>query len=196
MWAIIRKILHHPIPASSTMWELHQREMKWRAILWTTPSKYRGWRRWKFLDLALAAVFICRQHLANNILMKSLTQEQWRQYKNTTNCSICSKPFKSADKKVCNHDHLTGEYRGPAHNAWNFNYRFCAIFCLILQLFTLIFILVSNFLTLVSNMFLQICNFCFTGLSLFCTSLSFLTLICECFTQVYDFFSLVCYFFH
>ena len=116
----------------------------------------------KFLDLVLAAVFIWRQHLANNILMKSLTQEQWRQYKNATNCSICSKPYKSADKKVCDHDHLTGKYRGPAYNAWNFNYRLYAIFCLILQLFTLIFILVSNFLTLVSNMFLQICNFCFT----------------------------------
>ena len=32
-------------------------------------------------------------------------------------------PFKSADKKVHDHDHLTGEYRGPAHKACNLNYR-------------------------------------------------------------------------
>ena len=29
----------------------------------------------------------------------------------------------SAVKKVHDHDHLTGEYRGPAHNAYNLNYR-------------------------------------------------------------------------
>ena len=39
------------------------------------------------------------------------------------NWSICDKPFKSADKKVRYHNHLTGEYRGPAHNACNLNYR-------------------------------------------------------------------------
>ena len=77
----------------------------------------------KFLDQVLAAATICRQHLANKIHMKWLTQEQWRQYNNTTNCSICAKPFKSADKKVHDHDHLTGEYRGPAHKACNLNYH-------------------------------------------------------------------------
>ena len=76
-----------------------------------------------FLDQVLAAATICRQHLANKIPMKCLTQEQWREYNNATNCSICAKPFKSADKKVCDHVHLTGEYRGPAHNACNLNYR-------------------------------------------------------------------------
>ena len=49
--------------------------------------------------------------------MKRLFQEKWRKYKNVTNCLICAKPFKSTDKKVYCHDHLTGEYRGPAHNA-------------------------------------------------------------------------------
>ena len=77
----------------------------------------------KFLDQVLAAATICRQYLANKIHIKQLTQQQWRECNNTTNCSICTKPFKSADKKVREHNHLMCEYRGPAHNACNLNYR-------------------------------------------------------------------------
>ena len=76
----------------------------------------------KFLDQVLAAATIYRQHLVNKISMKWLIQEQWKEYNNATNCSICAKPFMSVDKKVSNHDHLRGEYRGPAHNACNLNY--------------------------------------------------------------------------
>ena len=47
----------------------------------------------KFLDQVLATATICRQHLANKIPMKWLTQQQWREYYNATNCSICSKTF-------------------------------------------------------------------------------------------------------
>ena len=53
----------------------------------------------KFLDQVLAAATICRQHLANKIPMKRLTQEQWREYNNATNSLIFTKPFMSADKK-------------------------------------------------------------------------------------------------
>ena len=41
----------------------------------------------KILDQVLAAATICREHLANKIPMKRLTQEQWREYHNATNCS-------------------------------------------------------------------------------------------------------------
>ena len=64
----------------------------------------------KFLDQLLAAATICRQHLANKIPMKRMTQEKWREYKNATNCSICTKQSKSTDEKVRNRDHLTSEY--------------------------------------------------------------------------------------
>ena len=77
----------------------------------------------KSLDQVLAAATTFRQQLANKVPMKRLTQEQWREYNNATNCSISTKPFKSADKKVRDHDHLTCEYRGPVHNACNLNYR-------------------------------------------------------------------------
>ena len=76
----------------------------------------------QFLDQVLAAGTICKQHLANKMPMKRLAIEQCREYNNATNCSICAKPFKSAYKKVRAHDHLTRDYRGPAHNACNLNY--------------------------------------------------------------------------
>ena len=53
----------------------------------------------KFLEQVLAVATICRQHLANNNSMKRLTQGQSREYNNATNCPICTKPFKSTDKK-------------------------------------------------------------------------------------------------
>ena len=77
----------------------------------------------KFLEQVLAAATICRQYLINNIPRKRLTQGKWRKCNNVTNCSIGAKPFKSTDTKVCDHEHLIGEYRGPARNACNLNYH-------------------------------------------------------------------------
>ena len=53
----------------------------------------------KFLEQVLASAIICREHLANKISMKRLTQEQWKEYNNAMNCLIYAKPFKSADEK-------------------------------------------------------------------------------------------------
>ena len=80
--------------------------------------------------------------------MKRLTQEQWREYNNATNCSICIKPFKSADKKFRNHDDLTDEYRGPAHNACSLNYcinpKKLKIPCIIYNLKGILFLCYHN----------------------------------------------------
>ena len=67
----------------------------------------------KGLNQVLAAATIYRQHLANKMLMKRMTLEQWREHNNAMNFSICTKTLKSS--KVRNHDYLMGEYRGPAH---------------------------------------------------------------------------------
>ena len=42
----------------------------------------------KFLGQLLATTAMCRWYLANEIPMKCLTQEQWMEYNNATNCSI------------------------------------------------------------------------------------------------------------
>ena len=98
----------------------------------------------EFLKKVFTVATICRQHLPNKIPMKQLTQEQWREYNNSTNCLICAKPFLSADKKVHDHNHLAGEYSGATHNAWNLNYRTHAVFCLISKLFTLAKLIFNN----------------------------------------------------
>ena len=81
--------------------------------------------------------------------MKRLTQEQWREYNNATNCSICTKSFKSADKKVLHHDHLMGEYRDQAHNECNLNYHIdpkkVKILCIIHNLKGILFLCYSYF---------------------------------------------------
>ena len=55
--------------------------------------------------------------------MDPLTNSQWAQYKKSTKCHICYKPFNSKDPKVRDHCHYTGKYRGPAHRNCNLRYR-------------------------------------------------------------------------
>ena len=64
----------------------------------------------------------------NNILvdktpMEALTQEQKSNFINATHCHICKKAFKPGDKKVLDHSHLTGAFRGVAHNFCNLTYQ-------------------------------------------------------------------------
>ena len=44
-------------------------------------------------------------------------------FKNSTNCHICKRAFTEKDKKVRDHCHFTGKFRGAAHNSCNLNYR-------------------------------------------------------------------------
>ena len=67
----------------------------------------------------------------------------------TTNCSICTRPFKSVDKKVRDHGHLNGKYRSPSHNACNLNYhdnpKKVKIPCIIQNLKVILFLCYSYF---------------------------------------------------
>ena len=49
--------------------------------------------------------------------MKDLTIEQLARFNSpNATCHICDKIILLTDVKVRDHDHLTGEFRGPAHN--------------------------------------------------------------------------------
>ena len=48
--------------------------------------------------------------------MIPLTKKEKYEYENAKICWICQKEFKEADKKVRDHCHFTGKFRGTAHN--------------------------------------------------------------------------------
>ena len=52
-----------------------------------------------------------------------LTKKDWEDFKNATKCWICQKEFEEDDKKVRDHCHFTGKYRGAAHNSCNLKFR-------------------------------------------------------------------------
>ena len=54
--------------------------------------------------------------------MKPLTREQeLRQFRKLDVCHICNGKFNRKNRRVMDHDHLTGNYRGPAHYDCNLN---------------------------------------------------------------------------
>ena len=51
-----------------------------------------------------------------------MTEDQIKKFNSATECYICKKVF-SCNDKVRDHCHLTGKYRGPAHNNCNLNLK-------------------------------------------------------------------------
>ena len=54
--------------------------------------------------------------------MKPLTRSQLKKYARATKCHICFKPF-GEKRKVGDHCHYTGLYRGAAHSFCNLQYK-------------------------------------------------------------------------
>ena len=40
-----------------------------------------------------------------------------KKFKHADECHICNKKYKKADKRVSDHCHVTGKYRGSAHES-------------------------------------------------------------------------------
>lgn len=38
-------------------------------------------------------------------------------------CHICQRPFEEGEKRIHDHSHLNGDYRGVSHNACNLLYQ-------------------------------------------------------------------------
>ena len=51
-----------------------------------------------------------------------ITAEETNSFYNSQKCCSCDCDFEKDDKKVRDHDHRTGKFRGPAHNKCNINY--------------------------------------------------------------------------
>ena len=55
--------------------------------------------------------------------MEPLTKAQLKEYNHVTKCHICFKPFKEDNRKVRDHCHNSGIYRGAAHSRCNLQYK-------------------------------------------------------------------------
>ena len=55
--------------------------------------------------------------------MDKLTNEQNVEFVTAKECHICFKKFSSKDRKVRDHCHYIGKYRGAAHSSCNLRYR-------------------------------------------------------------------------
>ncbi|XP_031789068.1 uncharacterized protein LOC116418029 [Nasonia vitripennis] len=94
-------------------------------------SGYRSYRRKKEEEETAAAYFV--QELKSigekiDVLYKNpkpmrLTDLEEISFRRSSTCHICRKPFTSAELAVRDHCHLTGRFRGAAHNSCNLNYK-------------------------------------------------------------------------
>ena len=51
-----------------------------------------------------------------------MKENDWEDFNEATKCWICQEEFEEDDKKVRDHCHLIGKFRGAAHNSCNFKY--------------------------------------------------------------------------
>ena len=73
----------------------------------------------KFFDEINLLPSITKQIYEANVRPLSTTQSEDEGVQNTKICWICQSPFKQEDIKVRDHNHLTGELRGAAHQSCN-----------------------------------------------------------------------------
>ncbi|XP_025264636.1 uncharacterized protein LOC112638002 [Camponotus floridanus] len=52
-----------------------------------------------------------------------MTSDEREMFTNASRCYACERPFEAEDARVRDHCHLTGRFRGPAHSAYNLNYK-------------------------------------------------------------------------
>ena len=74
----------------------------------------------RFVNEMLTLQHEANKHFKTNIPLQ-MTSEEEQQFEQSIICWLCEEPFNSSDEKVRDHDHLTGKYRGAAHNICNIN---------------------------------------------------------------------------
>ena len=80
----------------------------------------------KFLDCMKQEKKYISKIINQNKNFKKITKQDQENYKNAKVCHICEK--KLNDDKVWDHCHITGKYRGAAHDNCNKNMLFLNIF--------------------------------------------------------------------
>ena len=60
--------------------------------------------------------------IMSDVIPMNLTDDEEQQFQSCSKCYLCNVDYNDDDIKVRDHDHLTGSYRGSAHNACNLKY--------------------------------------------------------------------------
>ena len=94
---------------------------------YSKPVKiYRGRNVVKyFIESIYREVSDCKRVIKKNFNKPLImTSENELDFRNSTTCYICEKKYSDKDKPVRDHCHITGKYRGSAHNSCNLQLRF------------------------------------------------------------------------
>lgn len=91
-------------------------------------SSYRGLDCIKSFCDKLYALAFEMKNIFDNPKRMQITELQEKKFQLARTCHICSKDFSELDDEFCNykvrdHCHITGAYRGPAHNGCNLKFR-------------------------------------------------------------------------
>ena len=86
---------------------------------------YRGKNAvYKFIEKMLEEEKWCKETLKKHFNKQlEITATEEKNFKNSDSCHICDIKYKSCDVRVRDHCHITGRYRGSAHQKCNINYK-------------------------------------------------------------------------
>ncbi|XP_066599932.1 uncharacterized protein [Prorops nasuta] len=76
--------------------------------------------KWFTNELQKIAVEI--SEIINDIKPMEMSKQDIQKFVKASFCYICEKPFSVNDVKVRDHDHITGLFRGAAHNSYSFRF--------------------------------------------------------------------------
>lgn len=94
-------------------------------------SMYRSYRQEKEGDKTPAEWFVDNlkqlaielEQIHSSPEPMRLTSKEYQQFEEAKTCHICKRFFSAKDKKVRDHCHLTGRFRGAAHEGCNVNFK-------------------------------------------------------------------------
>ena len=93
---------------------------------YTKPIKiYRGPKAvHKFMEAMLKEIGYCKYVMKNHFNKPlKMTPDNEEQFQKESKCHICDKKYNNNDIKVRDHCHITGVYRGSAHQDCNLNFK-------------------------------------------------------------------------
>jgi hypothetical protein len=86
-------------------------------------KSYTGVDCIEWFCMELYKIFSIVHPIFKNIVRMEISSEQENDFKAAQSCHICSTPFTCTDIKVRDHNHLTGEFRGAAHQKCNLKFQ-------------------------------------------------------------------------